>query len=438
MNLRPKKNRSRGYALLLVFFLLGISVFLLSGALQWISTQSRIIDRNNQYQNCAAVAEAAVEKIVAAMSQDYFTNDENYVYTNLAAYRTMVPTTNESSLWAGFQFNDAQANLNRTYASRLSNWVYGAVQTKYSGLQGYSATYRIISNARPLTGATGLVNAVRRDVQLVSIPLFSFGAFFAVDMEICPTTAFSLGGRVHCNGSIYVKPSSTLTFSSHVTAMQQIVHDRSPLDPVQRTMGTITYNAEHDGGVRSFLLPIGTNNNSAALHSIIEIPPAGESTNSLMGRQRYFNNADLIILVSNNTVVAKSGSYNNFSVSVPWSQVSVFINTNASFYNMREGKTVRATEYDVTQFNSQYAYLISVLGRSPKIVYLADLRTQISTTQPGIRLINGQTLNTNGLTVATVNPLYVVGHFNVPDPARGTTRSEERRVGKECRSRWSP
>src|SRR2546427_2147709 len=25
-----------------------------------------------------------------------------------------------------------------------------------------------------------------------------------------------------------------------------------------------------------------------------------------------------------------------------------------------------------------------------------------------------------------------------PSPARGTTRSEERRVGKECRSRWSP
>ena len=36
-----------------------------------------------------------------------------------------------------------------------------------------------------------------------------------------------------------------------------------------------------------------------------------------------------------------------------------------------------------------------------------------------------------------VNPSEV-DHINVFDGNTGTGRSEERRVGKECRSRWSP
>ena len=34
--------------------------------------------------------------------------------------------------------------------------------------------------------------------------------------------------------------------------------------------------------------------------------------------------------------------------------------------------------------------------------------------------------------------ILVVGAYNRPGRIRGVGRSEERRVGKECRSRWSP
>src|SRR5256885_16606865 len=33
---------------------------------------------------------------------------------------------------------------------------------------------------------------------------------------------------------------------------------------------------------------------------------------------------------------------------------------------------------------------------------------------------------------------HVVSHVIIKSDVRGSTRSEERRVGKECRSRWSP
>ena len=36
------------------------------------------------------------------------------------------------------------------------------------------------------------------------------------------------------------------------------------------------------------------------------------------------------------------------------------------------------------------------------------------------------------------NPLYETGKFNTNKQKLSAERSEERRVGKECRSRWSP
>ena len=43
-------------------------------------------------------------------------------------------------------------------------------------------------------------------------------------------------------------------------------------------------------------------------------------------------------------------------------------------------------------------------------------------------------------TVAMVTPAVVTDFASLPTPAQATVtlRSEERRVGKECRSRWSP
>src|SRR6185503_4657930 len=40
----------------------------------------------------------------------------------------------------------------------------------------------------------------------------------------------------------------------------------------------------------------------------------------------------------------------------------------------------------------------------------------------GVRLINGQTLPSVGLTVATFNPLYIKGHYNSPS-GTGTTNT---------------
>ena len=403
---------------------LAISLVLLCGTLSWSSGNARLVTRNNQFFDGGFAAEVATEKVVASIAQDYYTNGETWVSTNLTTYQALIPTAAENSTWTNYLFTDAQGNTNKTYVAITTNWNYGYIETKYAGLNGYTATYRVISNARSRAAdSSNVVSAVRQDIQLVAIPIFEFAIFYAFDLEICPGSDFSVTGRTHSNGSIYLQPTATLTFQSHVTAAQQILHTKSANDPTSRVLGTVTYRGEHDSRAKSMIVPIGTNNNATSLHALIEIPPSGESTNSLMGQRRMYNKADLIILVSNNTVVAKSGAYNNYASSIPWATIGTFIDTNLSFYNYRESLWVQGTEFDVTKFNTAYASLTTSLGRSPKTVYVADVRTQTASTQAGVRLINGATLSTNGMTVATLNPLYVMGHFNAPVAFRGTTNT---------------
>jgi hypothetical protein len=60
-----------------------------------------------------------------------------------------------------------------------------------------------------------------------------------------------------------------------------------------------------------------------------------------------------------------------------------------------------------------------------RTVYVTDQRTQTSGTESGVRLINGETLLPQGLTVATPNPLYVKGNYNAPSADRGTANTSQ-------------
>jgi hypothetical protein len=202
------------------------------------------------------------------------------------------------------------------------------------------------------------------------------------------------------------------------------------LDPVKRTLGKISYAVESVTSQKTLTLPMGTNTSPDALRSIIQIPPSGEILSSPLGLNRLYNKADLIIIVSNSTAIAKSGAYNNFSVVIPWSSVAdqnkkngkikktqgssidtTFISTNLAFFDKRENRIFTVTEIDLAQFLAQSSFLTASLGRSVKILYVADMREDLSSSF-AVRLVNGETLPANGLSIITPNPLYVSGNFN--------------------------
>lgn len=429
MPLAGRGSAVRGYSLLLVVCFASISFLVLGAALSWCLTNSRLNDRSNQYFSTVSAAEAATEKVLAHMSRDFQSQGESLVWASLDGYRDLVPTPDEDAGWGDFRFGDGQGTPGRTAVERLAAAAYVPLQSQYRGLYGLASTYRVESAARLLTRTLPLEAGVRQDIQLASIPIFQFAIFYTMDLEINPGPNMAVTGRVHGNSHLYTQPVNTLTFQSDVTAAGTIFPGKHPLDPVARGSGAsrVVYEGEHESNVSALTLPIGTNNSPDAVRAIIERPPDGEDPNSPLGKQRFHNKADLIVVVSNSTVSVTSGVFNHRATTVPASQWNSFLATNVSFYNKREGKTVKATQLNVGNLKtwSQTNVLLrpALGGRDVRSVYVADFRTQTSGSESGVKLVNGQTLPSLGLTVASPNPLYVQGNFNAPLAHLGTTNT---------------
>lgn len=426
---RKKSHRKKGYALLVVCAFAAVSLTILGGALSWTSSTAKVTERNNTYFNVLAAAEAATEKVVSRISRDFQNYGESVVYSSLPTYRTLRPTSAEDPYWDSFTFNNGAGVTNRTHVERLTASTYTNLNSQYAGLKGFASTYRIVSNARSAAAPRPMTAALMQEIQVAGIPIFQFAIFYTMNLEINPGAAMTVTGRVHSNGTIYTEPNGTsCTYLSDVTAVGDIFSYKSPLDPSTRSPGTVSFQAEHDARVASLTLPIGTNNSPQNVRQVVEIPPTGESAASLMGKQRYYNKADMVLIVSNTTVYARSGNLDGFNTVIPAAELNTFFRTNVSFFNKREGKTVRAVQLDVgalkTWAENSANSVPNAIGRTVSSVFVADKRDMnLSTSQPGVRLVNGRTLPSDGLTVATPNPLYVQGHYNAPGSAVGTSNT---------------
>ncbi len=431
----PRRPASGGYALVMVLVFAAIGLAVLTASMNWTSQTCLMNERNNQLSTTLFAAEAATEKVVTRVLRDYETSGEGTVYGNLASYRTDVPTSTESSLWANFQFSNATGTTNQNYVNRITSVSYVPLESQYAGLSGFASTYRIISNARQTTGRFTLTNAVQQDIQLASIPVFQFAIFYNKDLEIHSLTDMEIRGRVHVNGNIYTAPSATLTFFDAVNSVGQNYFSRKPGDPAYSASppsGTVNYNSSKTTNVSSLTLPIGTNNTSAAVREVLNLPPSGETLASAMGQQRYYNKAELQVLVSNATVtIWVKTPFDAAPTTINWTNSNYFINTNVFFTDQRENKIIKTTEIDVAKFTTWAATNTAVIaklgaGTRPNLLYVADNRTVTGSELAGVRLINGQTLPTRGLTLATPNPLYVKGHFNCPTAAHlGSTNTTD-------------
>ena len=429
MNIFPFHPRNqRGYALMMVLAMTGISLLILGSALTWSSNNAVHTQRYIQYYNTLGAAEAATEKVLADIIPIYQKEGEAAVYGKLSTYASWVPTTAESSLWSDYAFNDGAHNADHTYVGRITLPAFTNLFGQFSGLYGMAATYRVISNARQLSSPYPITVALKQDVQVSTIPLFQFAIFYSMDMEVNPGADMNITGRVHGNANIYTTTGANLHYQSDVTAVGNLFHYR--LDNTNTTGGNVVFDkGPPQTGYNSLSLPIGTNNTSAAVREILNIPPGWEDRNGAMGTNRFYNKADMIIVISpTNTVKVTSGSVDNFATTLT-NQWTNFITTNLSFYDQREGKTMKGTQLDVGNLRNWLTAntnnpIRSLINRDINSVYVADLRTNSpSSTEYAVRVSNGATLPSQGLTVATPNPLYVMGNYNAPTAFLGTTNT---------------
>ncbi len=419
----PNKSRrgTAGNALVITMIMTAIILFALAGIISWSITTSRVAARSNQYARSVAAAEAATEKVLSQLTVDFETGGEALVNTNLGSYWNITPTSSDSAYWAGWQFSDAQGNAGRTYVSYTGVSNASITTGPYAGLYGFVSTYDIVSDATETASLQQVVGGVFREVQLTRIPIFQFGMYSSDDMEISCGQPFLIDGPVHSNGSLYVEPDSLMTFAMTVSAVKNILFQREPLDTRAPPSGSVVYLQGAVSNAPSLLLPIGATNSSQAVQQIILPPSPGEDPTSPVGRLRYYNQVDLMINVSTKTLTASSGRFNAFGTVIPTNELALFVTTNKSFYDWREGKTVWPLDINVgmlTTWSATNKNLRSALGgRDVSSVYVYDTRFGSSSTLPAVRVSNGLLLPSLGLTVATSQPIYVLGNYNQANAA---------------------
>ncbi len=408
--------KEAGSALVLTMIMTGIALAILASAMSWSAHTTQLTHRSIQYTRSVAAAEAGTEKVLSRMAKDFLAGGDKNVSDNLASYRLTVPTSADSSFWSGWEFNDANGNVGQTFVQRLSANKYVVLNSTYAGRHGFTSIYTVVAHARESTAPQNVIGGVIQELELSRVPIFGEAMYSSGNMEISCGQPFKITGRVHANGTLYVEPGSDLTFQSTVSAVGSILFARDPLDTRSAPGGTVVYEDRKDTHVTAMSLPIGTNNSPEAIREIIQPPPSGEDPNSTLGRLRYYNQAEMILTVSDTGVTATSGNFNGFTTLIPSNELAAVISTANSFRDAREGKTVRPIDIDVgalTVWSQANANLRDALGsKDVSSVYVLDQRTLAGTELGAVRVVNGQRLPSRGLTVATARPLYVLGHYN--------------------------
>ncbi len=416
------KTDQTGSALVITMIMMAVALAVLAGAMSWSSTNTRLTYRSVQYNRSVAAAEAATEKVVSQINRDYLNGGENLVINNLNTYRqNTVPSSADSSYWSTWQFNDGNGHIGQTYVQRTPGISTVVLDSTYAGLKGFASTYTVVSHAQDTASPQNVMAGVFQQLQLTSIPIFQFAMYSSGEMEISCGQPFDVTGRVHSNGMLYVEPDNSLTFESSVTAVQSILFpQRDPLDTRGKPSGSVVYVHldEKVAPVPALTLPIGTTNTPQAVREIIEPPPLGEDASSPIGQLRYYNQCDMVLVVSNSGISATSGLFNNFATAIPTNELATFVSITNSFSDTREGKTVMPVDINVGNLAAwsltNTSLRNSVIGSNLILssVYVVDRRTLPATSLGAVRVVNGTNLPPNGLTVATGRPLYVKGDYN--------------------------
>jgi hypothetical protein len=436
-----------GYALLMVLIITGCIIMILGGVMNRTATIAQLNQRNTQYTACCYAANAAVEQVYARLTYDFMNNGTVTVANNLNIYRGLIPTTSQNSYWGNFQFSDGNGNVNQTYVTYLSNYS-GVLPGAWSNRSTTNAPlYRIISNVTYNNGVQ-TVGTAREDVLLALVPLDTYAIFYNGLMEFTDTASLTINGSVQANGAIYLSPGGTLIFNGMVTATGAITNTLN--DGGNSFGGTTTFNGTPSPGYKQYAQTVDVSLNMTNGNNLIEIPPAGEGPLTPYGSEALFNQAHVVLVVTNSPIstnpVVMLTVQNAYNGNVPGDDPSptVDVVTNATpamlltnntvglpflsltntFTDQREYQTnMYVTQIDMGKYDSWILTNSAVLGKFPSgsgtyptILYVADRRNIGTNKLSVVRIVDANQIPYNGnagFGLATQNPIYIEGNYNI-------------------------
>jgi len=220
--------KDAGIALLTTLMLLFLMSSLLVGFAVLLLSNQQLAGANNDQVVAFYAAEAGMEKMTADLgalfSQTYSPN-----ITEINALETTPYGPPASTLFPGesVSYTTADGNIGYTIvpqdldgngnpAATPSNIKSGP----YQGMTALATTYNLTVNART---STGREVSLTRTTQTVGIPMFQFAIFCEVDCAFHAGSNYTVSGRVHGNGNLFLGSGATLTMEAKVDAYKDII-----------------------------------------------------------------------------------------------------------------------------------------------------------------------------------------------------------------------
>jgi hypothetical protein len=296
----------------------------------------------------------------------------------------------------------------------------------YAQLTAYIQRYKITSEAK-VTGTDAKARILQHAVDYL-IPLFQFGIFYEEDLEILPGPDMTFSnGRIHSNSDMYLGANSSLSIDSLTTSAGNVFNRRKNngaampgtvqikdgagdyqemnIDSDSSDWKTESQNIwdgrikSQDHGIQGINLPLPSTNTPIDIIKNCDIADTQELKEAKFCWKAGLKIIDGVAYDKNDNVLDLSAGGNN-----PLS--------TETFWDRRENANIQVSTIDMDKLNSN-TIAMAALNNPPPGEDAGILYAYRSGADQGIRLHNGSTLPSIGLTVASEQPIYVQGDYNV-------------------------
>jgi hypothetical protein len=307
----PVRKTNSGFAFLATMTFLVVALAIFASIMYLVSSSTKVTASNNSFNMSEAAAEGAAEMAIAQIDRDFLFQTLNPAST----YIKSVTNIDQSQWTTKFQFSDSNGVPNQitlsvwpqTWQAQATN-VEQLNSSQFPGMFGYTADCTIVAQATPIGATYPTPCTIIEYFQMAGIPVFQFGVFYNMDLDLSNGKPMTMNGKTFVNGNIWMYPQASMTFNDLVEATLLVTNHDNPSDQQNLTTYTTpTYNYSANGGKPKQLcdpvsMPIGGSAtvNPTNVEAILNLPPPGLGAPAdaayVASNQMYlYNKCDIIV-----------------------------------------------------------------------------------------------------------------------------------------------
>ena len=426
------RTNNAGSAIVVAMMVIFVVAVFIGIAMNLTTGTLRQTDNSRDFSGLRTAAEGALDFAYGVWAKTINTYYAPATQTQLNTAMGTVPT------FTGFNYAPAAENgplkiqPTDVYGKPVATPAYTLVDLPgYAGWigknYGYLASVRLSGTT---SGGRTIKYGAKRLISYSVVPLFQATAFFEDNLELYKTAPMTIGGLVHTNSMAYVSSSSpttpSLTFTGNVSYVKG--YDDNDAPPLANMWSGYSPNSAYQPGYPNGydtsvnqvdrIEPLGadpatvlnttdSNPNNDSMRELIELPNAASPDPTPIAQRRLSNKAGIVVHVSGSTITVSTQN----GTTLNSAQKNALINSfsKETIYDWREGKNVDVTSMDISKARST----LNGANGFNNILYVYDDSSAGYSDPKAIRLTNGENLPSGGLTVASMNPVYIQGDYNV-------------------------